>query len=272
MADTVRRTPRPSVTLVGGLVLLLPIVGLALLLARPALDLTWEHHPSHFWLVLSAAALSAVLAYGTGVAALRRGDARVLLVSLAFLSASGFLGLHALATPGVLLEEANAGFVLATPVGLALGSVFAAWSATDLSGERGVRTVRVGRRLRIGLLALIGLWAVFSVAQVPPLHEQSAPERAEGLLAYLALPAVALYMVTAVRYLQLWRRRRSLMLLSMTAAFVLLAEALVAVVFARNWQLSWWEWHVLMLAAFGLVALGARIQWHEERYADLYLS
>ncbi|MGH3331518.1 MAG: adenylate/guanylate cyclase domain-containing protein, partial [Nocardioidaceae bacterium] len=42
--------------------------------------------------------------------------------------------------------------------------------------------------------------------------------------------------------------------------------------FARNWQLSWWEWHVLMLAAFGLVALGARIQWHEERYADLYLS
>ncbi len=272
MADTVRRTPRPSVTLVGGLVLLLPIVGLALLLARPALDLTWEHHPSHFWLVLSAAALSAVLAYGTGVAALRRGDARVLLVSLAFLSAAGFLGLHALATPGVLLEEANAGFVLATPVGLALGSVFAVWSATELSGERGVRTVRVGRRLRVGLLALIGLWAVFSVAQVPPLHEQSAPERAEGLLAYLALPAVALYMVTAVRYLQLWRRRRSLMLLSMTAAFVLLAEALVAVVFARNWQLSWWEWHVLMLAAFGLVALGARIQWHEERYADLYLS
>jgi adenylate cyclase len=78
--------------------------------------------------------------------------------------------------------------------------------------------------------------------------------------------------VAAARYVALWRRRPSLMLLSMTAAFVLLAEAMVAVVFARNWQLSWWEWHLLMLAAFGLVALGARLQWHEERFADLYLD
>jgi class 3 adenylate cyclase len=75
-----------------------------------------------------------------------------------------------------------------------------------------------------------------------------------------------------VRYLRLWRNRPSLMPLSMMAAFVLLAEAMVAVVFARDWALSWWEWHVLLLAAFGLVALGARFQWYEERFADLYLD
>jgi len=62
------------------------------------------------------------------------------------------------------------------------------------------------------------------------------------------------------------------MLLSMMAAFVLLAEAMAAVVFARSWHLSWWEWNVLMLVAAGLVVSGARIQWHEERFADLYLS
>jgi len=53
---------------------------------------------------------------------------------------------------------------------------------------------------------------------------------------------------------------------------VLLAEAMVGVAFARNWALSWWEWHVLLLIAFGLVAAGARVQWHEERFADLYLD
>ena len=62
------------------------------------------------------------------------------------------------------------------------------------------------------------------------------------------------------------------MLLAMMAAFVLLAESMVAIAFARNWHLSWWEWHVLMLVAFGLVALGARHSWREERFADLYLS
>ena len=55
----------------------------------------------------------------TGEAARRRRDARLFVVSLAFLVAAGFLGLHALATPGVLLDRRTAGFVIATPVGLA---------------------------------------------------------------------------------------------------------------------------------------------------------
>jgi adenylate cyclase len=254
-------------------VLVLPLLGFVLLMRRPQLDVHWEHHPSHFWLVLVTAAVSAVLAYGTGAVAQQRGDARVLLVSLAFLSAAGFLGLHALATPGVLLAEPNAGFVVATPVGIALGSLFAVASSVDLSGDRAVRAVVLARRARVALLVLMALWAVASLAQLPPLHEEQAvPEQAGGLLGPVAFGAILLYGVAAARYLRLWLRRPSLMLLSMLAAFVLLAEAMVAVVFARNWALSWWEWHVLMLAAFALVALGARVQWHEERFADLYLE
>ncbi len=46
----------------------------------------------------------------------------------------------------------------------------------------------------------------------------------------------------------------------------------MALVFARNWALSWWEWHVLLLAAFVLVVVGVRIQWYEERFSDLYLE
>jgi len=253
-------------------VLLLPLAGFVLLIRRPEFDVHWEAHPSHFWLVLVTAALSAVLAYITGAAAVTRGDARVLLVSLAFLSSAGFLALHALATPGVLLSKPNAGFVMATPVGIALGSVMAALSSLDLSGDRAVRMMRIGRILRWVLLGLMAAWAVLSIAQIPPLQQGAVPERAGGLLAAFAIPAVLLYGVSAVRYLRLWRRRPSWMLLSMMSAFVLLAEAMIAVVFARNWALSWWEWHLLLLVAYGLVALGARIQWREERFADLYLG
>ena len=103
--------------------LALPLVGLALLIAVPELDLHWEHQPSHFWIVLVSAALSAVLAYATNAAAARHRDARVILVSLAFLVAAGFLGLHALATPGVLLHGPNTGFTIATPVGLTIAAV-----------------------------------------------------------------------------------------------------------------------------------------------------
>jgi len=218
----VRPTSRARL-LGGGLALLLPLFGLGLLLARRDLDLQWEHHPAHFWLVLVSAMVSAVLAYATGEAAARRGDARVLHVSLAFLSAAGFLGLHALATPGVLVGQSNTGFAVATPVGVALGSAFAARSTADLSGDRAVREVRIVKRLRLALLGLMLAWAVLSLTELPPLNRP--PADAEGLPLLLAVPAVLLYAGSAARYLQLWLRRPSLMLLAMLSAFVLLAEA-----------------------------------------------
>ncbi|MFI5692428.1 adenylate/guanylate cyclase domain-containing protein [Kribbella sp. NPDC051586] len=254
----------PAMVGLTSLVLLVPLVGLVLLLREPQLDVHWEHHPTHFWLVLLTATLSAVLAYSTGAAAIRRGDARVLFVSLAFLSAAGFLGLHALATPKVMLDTPNAGFTLATPVGVALASVFAFLSSLTVSG------IAWGRRLRVALLALMALWALASVLKLPPLHMTSVPESADGILTLLAVPAVLLYGVAAGRYLRTWWARPSLMLLSIICAFVLLGEAMIALVFARNWALSWWEWHALMLAAFVLVVAGVRIQWYEERFADLY--
>jgi adenylate cyclase len=266
----VTESSRPGSRIVlTALVLAVPLLGLLLLLMRPDFDLRWEHHPLHFWLVLITAVIAAVLAYATGEAAVRRGDARLLYVSLAFLSSAGFLALHALATPGVLLGKSNTGFAIATPVGVAIGSAFAAVSTRDLSGDAAVRNVRIGKRLRWALLALMVLWGVWSLVGLPPLNRP--PQFAESFPLVLAVPAVLLYAASAVRYVQLWRRHPSLMLLAVPSAFILLAESMIAMAFARNWRLSWWEWHVLMLVAFALVALSARASWREERFAELYL-
>ncbi len=45
---------RPRVWLLGVL-LALPLAGLVLLLAVPSIDVEWQHHPSHFLLVLVVA-------------------------------------------------------------------------------------------------------------------------------------------------------------------------------------------------------------------------
>jgi adenylate cyclase len=47
---------------------------------------------------------------------------------------------------------------------------------------------------------------------------------------------------------------------------------MMVIAWARNWQLSWWEWHILMLTSFGVIALAARSDWHEERFSPLYLD
>jgi class 3 adenylate cyclase len=67
-------------------------------------------------------------------------------------------------------------------------------------------------------------------------------------------------------------RSGSTILIAVASACVLLAEAMIAVAFARNWHASWWEWHILMLLAFGAIAWSARREEGEERFSDLYLD
>ena len=241
--------------------LVLPLAGLALLIAVPDIDLEWQHQPSHFWIVLASAALSAVLAYATHAAAARHRDARVILVSLAFLAAAGFLGLHALATPGVLLHGPNTGFTIATPVGLTVASVFAALSVTSIGGPGAAAVLRWRRALLGATLAAVAVWGIVSLAGLPPLDGPLPAREGPGLLAALAIVAVALYGWAAWRTLDLSRARPGPLPLSVAVGLVLLAESMVAVALSRNWHLSWWEWHLLMLAAFAAIALGARIEY-----------
>ncbi|MCK0110604.1 adenylate/guanylate cyclase domain-containing protein [Ornithinimicrobium sp. F0845] len=260
----------PAALVAAVVAIALPLFGLALLLGVPRLDLHWAHHPAHFWLVLGTATLSAVLAYTTGDAAARRGDARLSHVSLAFLASSGFLGLHALATPGVLLDESNVGFAVATPIGVAVGSLFAVRSTTEFAGSAAVAEVALTRRLRWVLVAAMVLWGAVSLLRLPPLN--GLPTQVESLPVLVAVPGVLLYVVAAWRYARLWRARRDGVLLAVCTAYILLAEALVAMALATTWRIAWWEWHVLLLVAFGLVVVGARRSWHEERFAGLYLD
>jgi adenylate cyclase len=259
------------------IVFALPLAGLALLLARPELDLHWEHHPSHFWLVLITAAVNVALAYVTNVVAGRQGDARLVLISLAFFASAGFLGLHALATPGVLLEGSNTGFVIATPVGLLIASGFAAASVTALVGSRATTVLRRRSLMLGGLVGLMVVWGVVSLADLPPLQGPPPGTEAIGPLTALAAVGVALYTFAAWRTLDFHRRRGGIVVLAIGVALALLGEAMVAIVLSRNWRLSWWEWHVLMLVAFAAIALGARAEYRRSgsltaAFGGLYLE
>jgi adenylate cyclase len=257
--------------------LALPLAGLAILLGYPDLDAEWGHQPSHFWLVLAVAVVSVGLGLATGEAARRRGDARVFLVALAFLVAAGFLGLHALATPGVLLDATNTGFVIATPVGLLLAAGFAGASAVELSPATSAAIMGQQRLLRGAVFAGLALWSIASLAAIPPLDDRFLPERLDGPLVIAAALGVGLYGFAALRYLELYRRRRAELVAAIGVAFVLLAEAMIAIALARNWHASWWEWHALMAVAFGLVAVAARREYARQAsvpstFTSLYLE
>jgi adenylate cyclase len=244
--------------------LALPLLGLWLLLSNPPIDIEWQHHPTHFWLVASVALINVLLGFQMSGAAAHREDARLFLVSLVFLSSAGFLFLHSLATPGVLLSEPNVGFSVATPIGLALASIFAVVSSLNFTPYGTWTIMRYRRLIRAGLVAIMVAWAALSIFEVQPLSAPPNEEELHGVLIWLAAGCVALFLVAAYRYYRVYRKRPSVMLIAVITAFSLLAESMIVVAQARGWHISWWEWHFLLVAAFGFVAYSARIQYKRE--------
>lgn len=252
----------PVRALVWALHLALPMLGLWLLLAQPDLNIVLQDNPSHFWLIVAVAGINLVLGLMISEASARRADARLLLVSLVFLSGAGSFLVHGLATPGIILGTPSYGFDLSHPVGLMIASVFAFTSALPL-GERAARTVlRHQMWLRGGLAALITLWGLACL--VPGLTPLSGPPPEATGLGGLEWVGVALYAAAAAMMFRLHRARPAVVLISLVTAYTLLAETLVAGLSPHNWHLSWWLWHVLLTTAFVFVAYSAYLQFRRE--------
>src|SRR5512132_892198 len=148
-----------AVVIAGFLAVTLPLVGFVSLLLRSQLDPQFHNHQAHFVIFGLVGGVAFTLGYAAGEAANRRGDARVLLLSLAFMATGGFMGLHAFGTAGVLFAESPAGFQSAVPVGLLVSASFAAASAfVDLRPERGPRLIRQRAKLRAAVLIVMATW------------------------------------------------------------------------------------------------------------------
>jgi adenylate cyclase len=252
----------------------LPLVGLVSLVLREQVDPNWSNPRVHFTVFLTVGIAVSVLAYAAGGAANRRGDARVLLISLAFLATGGFLGLHALGTAGVLFTHGYAGFKVANPVGLVVAALFAFASAfVDLRPSFAPRVMRHRVALRRAVLAAMAVWFVWTVLELPPLDELGSESGSHSLIAAMAGVGAAVYAVAAARYAYVYRGRVALLQASVIACFVLLSEAMIGVALTgeRAWHASWWEWHALIVTAYAVVSYAAHRQWRDERFHGLYL-
>ena len=274
-AETASRRGRLLAAVLAGVVLAtLPLVGLGSLLLRSHLDPHFENYRLHFLVFGFVGAVAFTLGYAAGEAANRRQDARVLLLSLAFMATGGFLGLHALGTPEVLFSEEHAGFQVAIPVGLLVSAVFALGSAfVDLRPGVAPALIRRRRLLRGSVIIAMGIWLGWTLLRVPPLRGPNDEAATDTLVAAIAVVGTLAYVVSTVRYWRLYRHRWNLLPAAVIACFALLAEAMigVAVTGERKWHASWWEWHGLIITAYVIIGVAVRREWRDERFRHLYL-
>ena len=258
----------------GFLAVTLPLVGFVSLLLRSQLDPQFHNHQAHFVIFGLVGGVAFALGYAAGEAANRRGDARVLLLSLAFMATGGFMGLHAFGTAGVLFSESRAGFQIAIPIGLLVSAFFAAGSAfVDARPDLGPRLIRQRGKLRGALVIVMATWFLWTLANLPPLREPNSEAATGRVLGTLAILGTILFTVSAFRYWRLFRHRPTLLSTAVIACFLLLSEAMIGVAITgeRKWHASWWEWHGLIVLAYLIIGFAARREWRDERFRNLYL-
>ena len=269
-----RRVPRRVLGTAWVLAGALPLIGLVSLLLRSQLDPHWENPKVHFVVFAAVGSLAFALAVFAGEAATRRGDARVLLISLAFLATGGFLGLHAVGTPGVLFTGELSGFKIAIPVGLLIAAVFGLGSAfVDWTPSFAAVVMRRRSLLRWTVVGAMVLWFVWTVAELPPLNHPTSEGATGSLLSVMAVLGVLIYGAAAGRFWSVYRSDLTLLPASVIACFVLLAEAMIGVATTgeRSWHASWWEWHALIVLAYLIIGFAAHREWREDRFRHLYL-
>jgi class 3 adenylate cyclase len=265
---------RPLVLAMVVLTLTLPLVGLVFLLRSDFVHVNWPSKELHFVFFLTVGAAAASLSLVAGEAARRRGDARVLLLSLAFLATSGFMALHAIGTEDVLVHEALPGFGIAITTGLLVAAPLALGSAlVDARPSTGAWVMRHRRRLQTAVVAALAVWGAWSMLEWPPLQHVAAEGGDHVTLKVAATLGAVAYAAAAVRLWWVNRGHFGLLVFSVVACYTLLAEALVGVAVAgeRKWHPTWWVWHALIVAGYLLVFAAAHREWRDERFRTLYL-
>ena len=255
---TRRRLPLWSVGLV-------PLVVAGVLVVRPSLDGLFQEQRLHFWIV-SAAALGGVIAAAAAAeAAGKRDDVRLFLLACSFAVAAAALGLHALATPTVLVGGPTSGFETLVPAGLALSALMAATATVPFTDRMGPRILRSRWWIWGGLGAAVAVVAAAIVTETGFLADPPDETSQNGLVLGLGAAGSLLFAFAALRLFALRRARVGVrMLTAVTLALVLLGDALAVTPIGRTWQASWWEWHLLMAAAFVAIAWTLRAELQRE--------
>jgi class 3 adenylate cyclase len=263
-ADDLRRaSPRTARAVLWIVHLALPLVGLWILLDHRQVDAHWQHGGSHAGLVGVAALLAFGLAMQVGREAGRRSDARLVLVGAGFATSAAFLAVHALATPGLLLER-NGAFDGAVPVGLLLASLLTLTATFELRGGFGAAVVRAAPLLPL-MAAAIGLvWFVLAWQGLGPWRAAPSGAGASASSITAGWAAAAAFTVAGGRFFALHRRRPAMTTAALVTACALLAETSVIAALARTWRISWWMWHVILLFGFAYVAYAAHVTARKE--------
>src|SRR6185503_12771666 len=209
----------------------------------PVVQLGSEQPAAHVIAVGGTAALASFVAVLLTLAAVRRNDLRGGLVGAAFTAMAGLLTIHALATPGFLLEEYGRN----ATIGLAGVSAVPAAAALLALAVAVPASIERARQLIVGIEAAV-LIALIGFGTGGLLHPQLIPLiplSVEPWMYLVLIPTTAVYGLVALRAYRTSRltRRRADGWLAIGVCW--LGVSLALYLLSNTWSLGFWWAHMM---------------------------
>lgn len=239
---------------------LLPVLLFEYLRTLSPVDPTLQAPGGHFVVVSAASLLAAAIAAAVGVAGRRQRNIQVSFLSLGFMSLAFLFSLHGLSTPGLLMEPSH------LPGASAQMSVLVAslWILFSSAPPGGVAF----RCLEHAQRWLVPAWAAVMVAVVGaalrwPHLADALPVTSPPLSIGAAALTIGALVAAALRYWRSYSYSRFPLQQAIVYACAWLASAQWIMTNGTAWRLSWWIYHVELLAATAALVVGMIRQYGE---------
>jgi putative nucleotidyltransferase with HDIG domain len=204
----------------------------------------------HFIGVGVSALVAATAALALTIVGVRRGDGRAVLVGTGFTVMAALLGIHGLATPGVLIGM-NGVIALTGAATLPAGAAVLALSA--LPSLR--RPTNLQRLLVLEGSALVAVVTLGVIGMVFPSLVPYVPEPASPAALVALGVGVALFALLLLRALKTYLLTRRFADLTVVVGVAWLTAALPPAMVLNYMDLGWWLGHLFELAGILLVGI-----------------
>jgi signal transduction histidine kinase len=250
------KTFTPAKSVIAGILLLGPLLLYVTLRLVPALDPNWANPIFHFYIVTFASLIALVVALFT-LAGIGLNGARAVFAVMGFTTMAGIFVLHGLATPGVFFPNPTVthGIGLSARLSLFSGAIFLLLAVRSTRTKWEQWIIRERRNLWVCLLIVYGIY--FCVISAFP-EITRAIESQTVLSAVVAATTVSLLLSASWAAWRSYLANPQRLMLVLAFATMWLATAQVSQYFSPLANLSWWMYHILMLAAF-VVTMAALI-------------
>lgn len=236
------------------LFLLAPLTLTLILTSVPTLDVAFESPRFHVAVVSAIAFCALIVAGLASVVAARARQPAPLLLALGCVAVGILMLAHGMTTPGVGNRPFNL-WVARFPVLAIAGFALFLGSAAVREDAAVKRAVR-----RLPRLSLLAVSAVLLAGSLVPIVRPTAlaggrllPGEAPATHGVLTAAALVLLLAGVVHWRR-WRLSRDGVQFGLVAASWLSLNAAIAFQIGQLWRLSWWDYHLYLLAGFAAAA------------------